>query len=94
MKFKLDGNLDVRLVKLLSVGGNQADTVLDQRLSGQPDEMIYKKCLESEHVLITLDLDYSNPLRFPPTASPGILVLRPHRPILPAIRSASDLLNG
>jgi predicted nuclease of predicted toxin-antitoxin system len=86
VKFKLDENLDVRLAPLLSLGGNEADTALDQRLSGQPDEVIYRKCIESGHVLITLDLDYSNPLRFPPLPSAGIVVLRPHRPILPAIR--------
>jgi len=87
VKFKLDENLDVRLSVLLSEGGHEADTVLDQKLSGQPDELIYRKCLESGHVLITLDLDYSNPLRFPPSPSNGIVVLRPHRSILPVIRA-------
>ena len=86
VKFKLDENLDVRLALLLSADGHEADTVLDQRLSGQPDEVIYGKCLESGHVLVTLDLDYSNPLRFPPSPSSGIVVLRPQRQILPAIR--------
>jgi predicted nuclease of predicted toxin-antitoxin system len=64
VKFKLDENLDVRLAPLLSESGNEADTVLDQRLSGQPDEVIYRKCIESGHVFITLELDYSNPCVF------------------------------
>lgn len=35
VKFKLDENLEVRLAPLLSAGGHEADTVLDQKLSGQ-----------------------------------------------------------
>lgn len=87
VKFKLDENLDVRLVGLLVEAGLEADTVLDQKLSGEPDTLIFEKCCRSGHALITLDLDYSNPLRFPPTDSHGIIVLRPRKPILPALRA-------
>jgi predicted nuclease of predicted toxin-antitoxin system len=87
VKFKLDENLDARLVSLLREGDHDADTVLDQRLSGQSDEIIYKTCCKSGHTLITLDLDYSNPLRFPPESSEGIVVLRPPQPVLPILRS-------
>jgi predicted nuclease of predicted toxin-antitoxin system len=87
VKFKLDENLDVRLVSLLSWGDHEADTVLDQRLSGSPDNVIYESCRESGHVLITLDLDYANPLRFPPEHGQGIVVLRPSQPTLPILRS-------
>jgi len=87
VKFKLDENLDVRLVSLLSEGDHEADTVLDQQLSGQADEVIYEACCKSGHTLITLDLDYSNPLRFPPEPSEGIVVLRPPQPVLPILRS-------
>jgi hypothetical protein len=38
-------------------------------------------------VLITLDLDFSNPFRFPPKDTEGIIVVRPPRPILPVIRA-------
>jgi predicted nuclease of predicted toxin-antitoxin system len=33
-----------------------------------------------ERVLITLDLDFSNPLRFPPAGTAGTIILRPQRP--------------
>jgi predicted nuclease of predicted toxin-antitoxin system len=36
-----------------------------QRLAGRSDDMIYAVCLAEGRVLITLDLDFSNPLRFP-----------------------------
>ena len=83
MKFKLD----VHLLARLAAGGHEADTILAQRLSGQADEVIYEACCKSGHVLITLDLDYSNPLRFPPELTQGIVVLRPPQPVLPILRS-------
>ena len=87
MKFKLDENLDVRLASLPAWGDHEADTVLDQRLSGSPDNVIYESCCKSGHVLITLDLDYANPLRFPPEHGQGIVVLRPSQVTLPILRS-------
>ncbi len=31
-------------------------------------------------MLVTLDLDFSNPLRFPPDQASGVIVVRLHRP--------------
>lgn len=87
MKFKLDENLDPRLAPVVAEGGHDVDTVLAERLSGQPDEAIYRACLESGRILITLDLDFSNPFRFPPEPTEGIVVVRPPRPVLPLIRA-------
>lgn len=37
-------------------------------------------------MLVTLDLDFADPLRFPPAQTAGIVVLRPHRNTLALIR--------
>jgi len=66
MKFKLDENVDVRLIPLVAEGGFEVDTVLGENLSGKRDENIYEVCKAEKKVLITLDLDFANPLRFPP----------------------------
>lgn len=87
MRFKLDENFDPRLVPLIAEGGHDVDTVLDEKLSGQSDEEIYRVCLEGQRTLITLDLDFSNPFRFPPEPTEGIVVVRPPRPVLPLIRA-------
>ena len=87
MRFKLDENFDPRLVPLIAEGGHDVDTVLDEKLSGQSDEEIYRVCLESRRTLITLDLDFSNPFRFPPEPTEGVVVVRPPRPVLPLIRA-------
>ena len=88
MKFKLDENLDWRLATVVAEGGgHDVDTVKEEGLSGQPDEAIYKTCVARERVLITLDLDFTNPLRFPPQQTAGVVVLRPPRPVLPLIEA-------
>ena len=40
-----------------------------------------------DKILITLDLDFSNPFRFPPAETRGIVVVRPPRPTLRAIEA-------
>jgi len=87
VKFKLDENLDSRLIATVAGSGDDADTVKDEGLSGQPDEVIYRACVAHKRVLITLDLDFANPIRFPPEPTAGIVVLRPPRPVLPMIQS-------
>jgi predicted nuclease of predicted toxin-antitoxin system len=87
VRFKLDENVDVRLVPLVAEGGHDVDTVRDEGLSGSRDELIYQTCMRTGRALITLDLDFSNPLRFPPAPTAGILVLRPPRPVLPQIQA-------
>ena len=84
MRFKLDENLDARIVRLLADRGHDADTVLAEGLSGSTDEQVYATCRNAGRTFITLDLDFSNPFRFPPTATQGIVVVRPPR-VLAAI---------
>jgi predicted nuclease of predicted toxin-antitoxin system len=86
VKFKLDENFDVRLIPLLAEGGHEADSVPAERLSGSSDEVIYEVCRATGQTLITLDMDFANPFRFPPGPLEGIVVVRPPRPVLPAIK--------
>lgn len=87
MKLKLDENLDVRLAPVLAAEGHEVDTVPSEGLAGSDDDTIHATCRGNGRVLITLDLDFSNPFRFPPDDTEGIIVVRPPRPILPAIQA-------
>jgi predicted nuclease of predicted toxin-antitoxin system len=87
VRFKLDENFDARLVPLLADGGHDVDTVLAEKLSGSTDEVIYEVCRTTGRTLVTLDMDFANPFRFPPEPMEGIVVVRPPRAILPAIRA-------
>lgn len=87
MRFKLDENLDPRLIPLVQEGRHDVESVYGEGMSGSSDEVVYDTCLHESRILITLDLDFSNPFRFPPAPTPGIIVVRPPRPTLPQIRA-------
>jgi predicted nuclease of predicted toxin-antitoxin system len=86
VKFKLDENLDGRLAALLTERGHEADSVVAEGLGGASDEQLFAKCAADRRVLVTLDLDFADPLRFPPAGGAGIMVLRPQRNTLALIR--------
>jgi hypothetical protein len=47
---------------------------------------VAEAALSEARILMTLDLDFANPLRLPPQGTPGVIVLRPHQPLLSLIR--------
>jgi len=94
MRFKLDENFDLRLVPLLAGGGHDVDTVRAERLSGSPDGTIYETCRQTGRTLITLDLDFASLFRFSPEGTEGIVVIRPPRPVLPAIKATLESVLG
>lgn len=76
MKFKLDENLSPSLSALFAAAGHEAHSVVAQALGGQPDERVIDVCRSEHRALVTLDLDFSNILAYPPAAFTGIVVLR------------------
>lgn len=75
MKFKLDENLGNRGAEQLQSAGYNVSTVVLQRLVGAKDEELFQVCAREHRILLTLDFDFSQILRFPPDASAGIVVL-------------------
>jgi len=87
MKFKLDENLGRRGKELLNAAGHDVATVFDQDLNQAADTQIIEACRQESRCLVSLDLDFGNPLRFNPADYCGIAVLR-----LPAKFSYQDLM--
>lgn len=88
MKVKLDENLGHRGSDILQQAGHDVATVVEQGLRTAPDREVIERCRREGRCLVTLDLDFGNPLRFKPAEYAGIAVLRlPHRP------SHQDLLD-
>jgi len=86
MRFKVDESLHIEVADLLREQGHDALTVFDQGLRGRDDHDIADMCRSENRVLLSLDLDFSNILMFPPENYPGLVVLRLRKKGRAAIR--------
>lgn len=97
MKFKLDENLPQSLAEMFAAAGHDAHSVVQQALGGQSDARVIEVCSREQRALVTLDLDFSNILAYPPAKFAGIIVLRladqAHVTVEAAIRRALELLS-
>ena len=76
MKIKLDENLPVDLVPILSALGHDVDTVPGEQLEGEPDPVIWKAAQSAARFLVTQDLDFSDVRKFAPGTHAGIMLVR------------------
>jgi len=76
MKFKLDENLSNNIKQRFAEQGYDITSVLDEKISGCGDDVLYKTCVAENRCLISLDKDCSDVKRFPVKNSAGIAVLR------------------
>lgn len=66
--------------------GHDAVSVVEIGLSGTDDEEVRAAAIADQRVLLTLDADFANVLRYPPEETPGVVRLRLH----PATEDAVD----
>jgi len=89
VNIKLDENLGRRGAAILRAAGHQVTTVAEEGLASASDEQLAEVCRSDRKCLVTLDLDFGNPLRFTPSRHAGIAVLR-----LPGGSGGGDLLQA
>ena len=99
MKAKLDENLGSRGAEVLETAGWDVVTASDQGLNGADDATLASVCRREGRCIVTLDLDFANPLLYPPDDYSGIVVLRlPGRfrlaHLQEALKRASEVLVG
>ena len=84
MKLKLDENLGERGRQALTADGHEVYPVPMQDLAAATDRELLERCTAEGRALVTLDLDFANPLVFPPALHAGVAVLRLPRHATPA----------
>src|SRR5437868_5286698 len=98
MKLKLDENLGNRCIDILRGDGHDVETVASQGMVSAEDSDLITVCKTEARALVTLDLDFSNPIIFPPDKYAGIPVLRlrpraSHPELVAAVRTLAGALK-
>jgi len=76
MKLKLDENIPRSACARLIALGFDADTVLDERLGGCLDDIVWAAAQQEGRLFITQDLDFSDTRKFAPGSHHGLVVIR------------------
>ena len=79
IKFKLDEHFGKRLQAFFLSAGYDAKTINEENLQGISDQDLFEVCNRESRCLVTLDLDFSDIIRFPLSESNGIVILRPRK---------------
>lgn len=83
MKLKLDENLSDRHADVARQHGCDTTTVPSEDLCAASDATLLEVARVEGRVLLTLDKDLSNTIRYPPKRYAGIVLLRVAEPITP-----------
>jgi predicted nuclease of predicted toxin-antitoxin system len=86
VRLLLDENLSPLHAKTARALGHDAVSVLELGLSGSHDSIVREVAIEQGRILITLDADFANLVRYPPGETPGVIRFRLH----PATEVAID----
>jgi predicted nuclease of predicted toxin-antitoxin system len=86
VRFLLDENLSPHHAGTLRALGHEAASVVELKLSGAGDSVVRDVAVSDDRILVTLDADFANVLRFPPAETPGVVRFRIH----PATEEAID----
>jgi predicted nuclease of predicted toxin-antitoxin system len=76
VKIKLDENVHGDVRNALVTQGHDVRTAHEEGLAGRPDADVAAAVKGEIRCLVTFDLDFADPRRFPPAGFAGLVVLR------------------
>ncbi len=76
MRIKLDENLPAELAEDLQSLGHDADSVVSEQLTGEPDRIVAAAAKRTGRILFTLDKGLGDVRMFAPSRHAGIVVFR------------------
>lgn len=76
MKIVLDESVSYGLAEVLKKADHTVIAIAEAPTSGIKDEKIFETAVENKALLITRDYHFTNPLRFPPNETGGIIYIR------------------
>jgi predicted nuclease of predicted toxin-antitoxin system len=80
MKFLTDENIANSTIRMIRELGFDVKDVREIGLIGCSDELIIKLAIKEDRIIITLDKDFGNILKFPIRGHKGIIFIRIKRP--------------
>lgn len=90
MRFLVDENVHAGIVVFLASLGHDAKRVPSGIRNGE----VIALAVKEDRALVTHDKDFQNEGRYPPAKTPGIIYLKIHPPLLPALEEALRSLLG
>jgi len=77
MKFKLDENFGRSIQRFIRDAGHDCLAVVDENLSGAPDNEVFDAANAEKRILVTMDHDFGNVLVYPPEHRYGMALINP-----------------
>lgn len=67
------------IIEFLKSAGHNVINIRRSSLAGAADEEVYKKAVNENLIILTMDKDFSRIIRFPPEQCGGIIVVKLYR---------------
>lgn len=95
MQIKVDEDLPRQAVALLRQKGYQADSVVEQAMSGWKDAKLWQRIQAESRFLITADKGFADIRIYPPSSHGGVMLLRPDQDgIRPTVELIEKVLQS
>jgi predicted nuclease of predicted toxin-antitoxin system len=95
VQIKIDEDLPQQVVVLLRENGYQAESVVEQGMSGWKDGQLWRKIQAEKRFLVTADKGFADIRSYPPGTHAGVMLIRPDQDgIRPTVNLITKVLHS